>query len=130
MLKVLNPTIHGVLDYALAFFFLIAPGIFDFPENAATLSYVIGALYIGVSLITRYPLGIWKMVPFPTHGVLETLMAISWLALPWLLGFSEHAAARNFYLLAGVGLLSVVALTNYSLRAVERHRMSPASARR
>ena len=117
MAKVLNPAVHGILDYALAFMFLLMPSVFDFPDQAANLSYIIGAAYIVVSLITRYPLGVWKLVPFPTHGVLETIMAIGWLVFPWLFGFADHAAARNFFLIAGVGLLVVVMLTDYRSRA-------------
>jgi hypothetical protein len=120
MAKVLKPEVHGVLDYALAFMFLLAPGLFDFPDNAATLSYIVGVAYIGTSLITRYPLGVWKLIPFPTHGVIETIMAIAWIAFPWLLGFAGHDAARNFFVIAGVGLLAVVAFTDYKSRTTAR----------
>ena len=117
MAKILNPALHGVLDYALAFLFLLMPSVLGFPDNAATLSYVIGAAYIGTSLLTRYPLGVWKLIPFPTHGVVESMMAVFWLAAPWLFGFAEHAAARNFFLIAGVALLGVVAVTDYRSKA-------------
>jgi hypothetical protein len=113
MAKVLRPEVHGILDYGLAFFFLLAPSIVSFPDNAATLSYIVGAVYIGTSLLTRYPLGVWKLIPFPTHGVLETLMAIGWIAFPWLFGFADHDAARNFFVISGVALLGVVAVTDY-----------------
>jgi hypothetical protein len=116
-MKVLNPTVHGVLDYGLALLFLVLPGMLDFPPPAAAASYVIGSVYIVASLVTRYPLGLLKWIPFPVHGVIESLMAVSWIALPWLMGFAEHAASRNFFVAAGVGLLAVVAMTNY--RAAE-----------
>ena len=117
-MKILNPKVHGVLDYGLAILFLLVPGIFNFPENAATLSYIIGAVYIVASLITRYPLGAFKLLPFPVHGVLETIMAVSWLVMPWLFGFADFDAARNWFLFAGIALLAVVAITDY--RAAER----------
>ena len=123
MAKVLKPEVHGVLDYGLALFFLLAPSIFNFPDNAATLSYIVGAVYIATSLITRYPLGVWKVLPFPTHGVLETMMAIFWIASPWLFGFAGHDAARNFFVIAGVSLLAVVALTDYRSTAAASARM-------
>ena len=113
MPKVLNPTVHGVLDYALALAFLLAPGLVDFSDTAANLSYVIGIVYLGASLLTRYPLGAIHMIPFPTHGVIESIMAASWIAMPWLFGFAGDAAARNFFVAAGVGLLVVAALTDY-----------------
>lgn len=116
-MKILNPKAHGVLDYALAIAFLIVPGIFGFTDSAATLSYVIGVVYIVASLITRYPLGAFKLLPFPVHGVIETIMAVAWLVMPWLFGFADDAAARNWFLLAGIALLAVAAMTDY--RAAE-----------
>lgn len=119
-MKILSPTVHGVLDYALALLFLVLPGVLDFPPPAAAASYAIGAVYIIASLITRYPLGVVKLLPFPVHGVIESLMAVAWIVLPWLMGFSGHAAARNFFVIAGVGLLAVVAMTDYRSAEVER----------
>lgn len=116
-MKILNPTIHGAMDYALALFFLAAPAIFGFSEAAATISYVVGGVYIGASLITKYPLGLLKLLPFPVHGVIETLMALSWFAFPWIFGFADDIAARNFFIIAAVGLLLVVSCTDYKAAA-------------
>jgi len=118
-MKVLSPTVHGVLDYGLALLFLLLPGVLDFPPPAAAASYAIGAVYIVASLVTRYPLGLFKWLPFPTHGVIESLMAITWIALPWLMGFAEHTASRNWFVIAGVALLGVVAMTNYRAAEVD-----------
>jgi hypothetical protein len=113
MPKVLNPTVHGVLDYALALAFLLAPGLVDFSDSAANLSYLIGIVYLGASLLTRYPLGAMHMIPFPVHGLIESIMAAAWIVMPWLFGFAGDAAARNFFVAAGVGLLAIVAVTDY-----------------
>ena len=118
-MKVLSPTVHGVLDYGLALLFLLLPGVLDFPPPAAAASYAIGAVYIVASLVTRYPLGVFKLLPFPVHGVIESLMAITWIALPWLMGFAEHTASRNWFVIAGVALLGVVAMTNYRAAEVD-----------
>jgi hypothetical protein len=119
-MKVLSPTVHGVLDYGLALLFLILPGPLDFPPPAATASYAIGVVYIVASLVTRYPLGLFKWLPFPVHGVIESLMALAWIVLPWVMGFSDHAASRNWFVIAGVALLAVVVLTNYRAAEVDQ----------
>src|SRR3954471_17513322 len=108
MLKVLNPTIHGALDYALALAFIFAPGVLGFPHAAAVLSQIIGVIYLGASLLTRYPLGALRVIPFPVHGVIESLMALAWIVMPWVFGFANHVAARTFFVVAGIGLLAVV----------------------
>jgi hypothetical protein len=130
MLKVLNPTLHGALDYGLALAFIFLPGVLGFGNFAANLSQIIGVAYLGTSLVTRYPLGALKLIPFPLHGVIESIMAAAWIALPWVLGFADDAPARNFFVVAGIGLLAVAALTDYrSTRRVtysgteRRHRL-------
>jgi hypothetical protein len=112
-MKLLNPLAHGVLDYALAAAFLVLPGVLGFSPEAASISRIIGISYLGVSLLTKYPLGALKLIPFPVHGVLESLMAASWIVLPWLAGFQDDSAGRTFFMIAGVGLLLVAALTDY-----------------
>lgn len=116
-MKILSPYVHAILDYGLALAFLVAPSMLDMSSTAAALSHTIGIAYIIVSLLTRYPLGLVKWIPFPVHGVLESLMAVGWIAAPWLFGFAEDTAARNFFVIAGVGLLAVAAITDYTSSA-------------
>lgn len=113
MLRLANPLAHGVLDYGLALTFLLAPALFGFAETPTRLSYVIGFAYFGASLITKYPLGAIGLLSFPTHGVLEALMAAGWIVMPWLFGFAESPAARNLFVAAGIALLALVAVTDY-----------------
>lgn len=125
MSKVLDAKTHGILDYALAGLFLLMPSIFGFSETAATVSYVIGVLYIIASLLTKYPLGAMKLIPFPVHGVLESIMAASWIFFPWIFGFAADDAARNFFIIAGVGLLLVAFLTDYRSTYAEHRTHRP-----
>lgn len=113
MAKVINPTVHGVLDYALALAFILAPRLADFSLPATRISTLIGVVYLGASILTRYPLGVVRMIPFPLHGVIESIFAASWIVMPWLFGFAEDVVARNFFIAAGIGLLIVAALTDY-----------------
>lgn len=113
MPKVLSPAIHAVLDYLLALAFLFAPFVLGFGGDVESISYIVGVIYLGLSLLTRYPLGAVALIPFVVHGVVETVLAVFWIAAPWLLGFADYEAPRNFFVVAGVFLLAVVALTRY-----------------
>jgi hypothetical protein len=112
-MKILKPLWHGVLDYGLALLFLLAPTLFGFEPVARSLSHAVGATYIVASLLTRYPLGMLKLIPFPAHGVLETIAALSWIGMPFFAGFADDHAARNFFICAGVALILVVGITDY-----------------
>jgi len=117
--KVIKPLPHAAIDYAMAGTLMAAPWLFGFSDNktATANSVISGAAVLGLSLMTRYPLGAAKVVPFPVHGVVETLAAVMNTAAPWLMGFSRDKRATNTHLFAGLATLAVVALTDY--RAAE-----------
>lgn len=115
-MKLIDSKTHGILDYAMALAFLMAPSVFDLTGYAAAPAYGAGVFLVLTSLLTRYPLGIVGLLPFRLHGKTEGLLAIAFLAAPWLMGFYEHAASRNFYLVAGTVLLAIIALTDYKGR--------------
>lgn len=112
-MKFLNPRVHGYLDYLAVAILALAPSIFGFGGAAAVLSYVVAAAQLGMSLMTAYPLGVKKVIPFTVHGGVEVAVTILFLVSPWLFGFAGDAAARNFFLAAGVGLGLVYLVTNY-----------------
>lgn len=125
MMKLFSPRAHGLVDYALAFAFLLLPGTLAFSQSASKVAFAVGILYLGISLVTRYPLGVFKTMPFTLHGVLESAMAAAWIASPWLFGFAADSSARNFFMAAGVGLLAVAALTDYTGEGAEEEEGAP-----
>jgi hypothetical protein len=120
-MRVLNPLVHGVLDYVVVLAFLSAPSILDFSDRAATISYAVAVTHLLVTLSTAYPLGIVKLIPFPVHGVLEGFAAAAVIAMPWLAGFDGETGARSFFVAAGVVVLLVIALTDYRAPAAVHH---------
>jgi hypothetical protein len=113
MHRVLNPRIHGYIDYLIVAVLALAPTLFGFGGIAAALCYILAVAQLGMSLITAYPLGAAKVIPFPVHGGIELAVGILALVSPWLFRFSDVPAARNFFLVAGVSVVLVWALTNY-----------------
>jgi|GEM_PF-572592 len=113
--KPLKPLPHGIIDYAMAGTLMAAPWLFGFSRNrkATTNAVVSGAAVLGLSLMTRYPLGAMKTIPFTAHGVVETLAAFATAAAPWTLGFSHDRSAKLTHVLSGLATLGVVAMTDY-----------------
>jgi hypothetical protein len=132
MAKVLSPLVHGLLDYALALGFLLVPGILDFSQDATSVSYIAGVVYLGASLLTRYPLGAIRAIPFSIHGVMESIMAAAWIVMPWIFDFADDTGARSFFMVAGIGLLLITALTDRRQQslAVAAERRTPIPERR
>jgi hypothetical protein len=112
-MKFINPKIHGILDWAVIVVLLIAPSLFHFVKEAATVSYVLAAVYIVMVLATAYPLGLFKLIPFTLHGAVELVLSPILVAMPWIAGFSYDTTSRYFYIVAGIALLAVWAFTDY-----------------
>ncbi len=120
-MKILNARIHGYIDLVVVALFLLGPSLFGFGGTPRIACYVVAAVHLGLTLSTAYPMGLLKLVPFPAHGVVELLVIPSLVALPWVLGFNEVLAARNFFL-ASAGLVAVVVvLTNYKAADARSH---------
>src|SRR5688572_24617192 len=112
-MKFLDPRVHGYLDYAAALLLALAPWLFGFGGTPAVLCYVLAASQLGMSLLTAYPLGIAKVIPFPVHGGVELIVAMFLVVAPWLFGFAGVDPARNFFIAAGLGLGVVYLTTDY-----------------
>ena len=113
----LSPRNHGYIDYLAVGMLLLAPTLFRFSGLPAALCYVLAVFQGGMSLMTAYPLGLAKIIPFPLHGSIEAVTSVALVVLPFLLGFSEVVRARNFFIVSGIALFAVWMVTNY--RAAE-----------
>src|SRR4051795_5448298 len=83
-----DSTLHGVVDYSAGAFLLTA-----FPKLAgiegtrsATQVRLSAAVHAGYSTLTRYPLGIVKVIPFKAHLALDALGAVALAATPFVTG--------------------------------------------
>jgi len=112
-MRFLSPLFHGFVDVAVVLAFLAAPALLDFNGAPKVACYVVASVHAIMSLLTAFPLGIVKVIPFTVHGTIEAIVAPSLLVLPWILRFSEVPAARNFFLVAGVAVALTWRVTNY-----------------
>ncbi|WNG32226.1 hypothetical protein F0U61_00350 [Archangium violaceum] len=116
----LSPRVHGFIDYAGILLLFLAPTLFGFSGTPATILYVVAVLYLAMVLLTAYPLGVAKVIPFPVHGLIEAALSLLFIVAPFLLRFSDVAAARNFYIVGGIALGGVFLLTNYQAAEAPR----------
>lgn len=126
-MKFLSPRIHGFIDYGAVLVLALAPTLFGFAGIAALLCYVLAVVQLGMSLATAYPLGLAHLIPFTAHGGVELVTSFFLVAAPWLFGFADVTAARNFFVIGGIVLLATYLITNY--RAADAYRRSAGSHR-
>jgi hypothetical protein len=104
---------HGIIDYAMVIFLVIGPRLVGFNGKQATFCYILAAVHLALTMLTRFPLGVVKVIGFGLHGVVEFLAAIVILALPWIAAFARGVLSRNFFVAIGLLLFFVWVLTDY-----------------
>lgn len=124
-MKFIPPKIHGYLDYAVVVLLAVAPSLFRFDSEAATVTYVLAVLYLGMVLLTAYPLGVFKLIPFTVHGMVELVLSPLLVAMPWIAGFSFDPGARYFYIVAGIALFFVWLTTDYKAADIAYGKKGP-----
>jgi hypothetical protein len=95
--KVIDARTHGIIDYChAAFFFGMAIFCARRNKRAAIAALATGAFILAESLLTDYPLGARKVIPFATHGRMDAGFSGSSFMMPRWFGFSGTAAAQVF----------------------------------
>src|SRR5512141_2602975 len=103
----------------------VGPGVAGFRGRQALLAYVFSFVLFLLTVMTRFPLGASKHVGFRIHGVIEMLLAVILIALPFVAGFSAGVHSRNFYIAVGVLMVVIAFLTDYRIATAKR---APGSA--
>ena len=83
---------HGYMDYLMGIFLILAPWIFNLDpgEPEGIIFIVLGAMALLYSLMTRYELGMMKVISMKTHLTLDILSGIVLAASPWIFNFQEE----------------------------------------
>lgn len=114
MRKPISPRLHGMLDYTTVATLASVPRLMNFPQRATRTADALAGSYGGLSALTDYPLSVRRTIPFKAHGAAELASGLALPLLPWMLGFSGHKAARNFFLGLTAVTLVVAALTDWN----------------
>ena len=121
LVRLLPAWLHAVADYAVGTVLIIAALIAGGTAGAVGTGVVVGATVLVVSMLTRYPLGVVKVLPFQVHSAGDYLAAALLLAAPFTLHFSRSDAGLTaLYVGAGIAVLAVSLVTNYQYRPQAR----------
>lgn len=118
-MKFINPRFHGVIDYIYIATLALGPSLLNFAGIPAMLCYIFAVGVLALALLTKYPLGALKVIPFMVHGGMEFFASFVVMGSPWLFNFAGVEPARNFFLAAGGLLFLVWLFTDYKAASVE-----------
>ena len=110
-MQLIPASVHRSLDMVTVIGLVAAPILLGVSGPPAILSYVLAAIHLIVTLSTKFPDTGHKPLSLRYHGVIELVVAIVLIVLPWLVKWD--GIARTYYTAVGVILLIVWALSNY-----------------
>jgi hypothetical protein len=108
-------TVHGAVEYLLGVVFLAGPILFNFDSGVATgVSIAIGIIVLVNTAITAgMPTSLVKQLAITAHVTVDMVLSIFLIVAPFVLGFADETAPRNFYMILGVGLLLMTIGTKF-----------------
>lgn len=110
-IRFVTKNIHALLDYPVAVMLLTAPfvlGLGDSSPAALWLGVGAGVAALALTILTDHKLGLIRVIPYPVHVLVDGLVGVTFLAAPFVLGFSGLDAW--FYWVNGGAVMTVVAL--------------------
>ena len=112
--KVIGPTAHAVIDYAMAAsFFGMAAFFWKRNKHASISALVCGTAEITTALLTNYPGGAVDAMSFETHGSIDFGLSGLVASLPDVLRFAEDPESR-FFRIQGAAMAAVTGLTDFT----------------
>lgn len=112
--------VHGMAEYVAGVLLVLAPFLFAFESDPATvLSVVTGVVVLVVAGMTRGPTGLAKHIPVSLHVVFDYLLAVFLIASPYVFGFSDERAPTALFLGLGVAHLLLTIATRFIGRSAD-----------
>ena len=114
LLSLLPARVHGIGDYGSALALILAGLLVSGTGTARGTGIVLGLVLLVVSVLTDYPLGVRRVIPFKVHSAGDYVGAASLIVAPFLLGFNDtDEGLTAFYIAIGAILVVVSLLTDY-----------------
>ena len=112
-MKFISPKIHGFIDLLVVVFLLASPSYFGFTGLLTTFTYALAAVHLILTILTKYPVGIFKIIPLTVHGSIEFIVGITLIVLAYTL-FKDNADGKLYYVILGTVILLTWLVTDYN----------------
>ena len=112
-MKILTPSVHGILDYVTVGIFLVAPLVLGLTGISTALSYLLAIVHLLMTLVTNFPFGIFKHLPFNFHGWVERIVGPVLVIASFIPMIAPTIIAMSFFLVMGAIIIAVGLLSNY-----------------
>jgi len=106
--------VHGLIEYVAGVAFVVAPFLLDYDSDAAkAFSIIVGIAILVIAASTDGPTSLVNQIPVPAHVVLDYVLAVGLVALPFVAGFASETAPTAFFIALGVAHLLITIGTRF-----------------
>jgi hypothetical protein len=114
LVRLLPAWFHAIADYAVGILLIVVAVAVGGSGAAVATGVVVGITVLAVSMLTKYPLGVAKVLPFTVHSAGDYLAAFLLIVAPFALGFTDTDGGLSaFYVVMGIAVAAVSLITNY-----------------
>jgi hypothetical protein len=110
----LTAQLHGIIDYATVLLLWLSPSLVPFAPFTANFTYTLGGVHLVLTLLTKFPLGVIKLILFSLHGKVELLVSIVLAAVSVYLFTQVGTVDGAFYLVFAGVVFGLWKLTDYT----------------
>jgi len=110
-MKFITKLLHAFLDYPVAFALMVLPFLLGLGTSnplALQLSVATGVAALILTLLTDHQTGIFKVLSYRVHLIVDFIVAIVFIVTPFL--FSFEGLDAYYYWINGIAVLTVVSL--------------------
>jgi len=113
MPKKISPRVHAALDYAVAGSFMLMGALFWKRNRRAALgSLLCGGATAALSLLTDYPGGVAKVIPYSVHGQIDGGLIAMTASIPRVMNIEDERAAK-FFSRQALAKTAITAMTDF-----------------
>jgi hypothetical protein len=106
--------VHGANEYVVGVSFIAAPPVLDYASSAATASsIVIGIVVLFAAATTAGLAGLVEGLSLSAHMVLDFVLALALIGVPFIFGFSEETPPTVFFISLGIVHLLITVGTRF-----------------
>src|SRR2546423_11289682 len=114
LVRLLPARFHAIADYAVGALLIIVAVAVGGSAGAVATGIVVGVTVLAVSMLTKYPLGVVKVLPFTVHSAGDYLASALLILAPFVINFRHSdTGLAVFYVIVGLTVLAVSLVTNY-----------------
>ena len=119
-MKIISSKTHGILDYATSAFLLASPTLFKMEGDLCTITYILGAIHLGLTVLTDFEVGLIKVIPFRIHGLIELVVSLVLAGLAFWFYNNANEFGFYFYMALAIVIMIVFILTDFKTSPAKR----------